>query len=83
MRDDPRSVHGAGGREAHGQGVGTGDGHAGLECAGGRCIALGDDPFVCTNRCASGKDCGSGFICEQIAENHKECIPGNNPYTCK
>jgi hypothetical protein len=61
----------------------TGDGYAGLECVGGRCIAIGDSPFVCSHICIQPKDCPSGFVCQQITETRKECIPANRPYTCK
>ena len=60
----------------------TGDGYAGLECEGGRCIAIGDSPFVCTHACVQPKDCPKGFVCQQITDTRKECIPANRPYTC-
>jgi hypothetical protein len=59
----------------------TGDGNAGLECEGGLCNAIGDNPFVCSNACRTGADCGGGFMCFAIGER-KECIPANSPYTC-
>ncbi len=61
----------------------TGDGWAGLECMGGRCIAIGDGPYVCNHICVQPKDCPSGFVCEQVTETRKECIPANRPYVCK
>lgn len=61
----------------------TGDGWAGLECSGGRCVALGDSPFVCTHTCVTPKDCPSGFICASLDETRKDCVPANQPYTCR
>ena len=60
----------------------TGDGWAGLECLGGGCVAIGESPFVCSQRCEKPKDCPSGFICHAFDETRKECIPANRPYTC-
>ncbi|MBX3212724.1 MAG: hypothetical protein KF850_11870 [Labilithrix sp.] len=61
----------------------TGDGFAGLECVGGSCVAIGESPFICNHRCLQPKDCPSGFVCQQITDDRKECIPANRPYTCK
>lgn len=61
----------------------TGDGFAGLECVGGSCVAIGDSPFICNHRCEQPKDCPSGFVCQPITNDRKECIPANRPYTCK
>jgi hypothetical protein len=61
----------------------TGDGNAGEECDGNKCVAVdeGDNqnnPFVCSQWCELTKDCPSGTICELHA-----CYPANRPYTCK
>jgi len=61
----------------------TGDGNAGEECDGNKCIAINKDgqnsPFVCTHRCELTKDCPSGTVCGPL----KTCDPANLPYTCK
>lgn len=54
------------------------------ECQGGHCISYTindqpDNPFVCSQYCASTKDCPSGMNCSEL----NECEPGNTPYTCK
>ncbi len=60
----------------------TGDGNAGEECSGNLCVAEGDGPFVCSKRCKTGKDCPSDYMCFELQEGDKECVPGNKDYTC-
>ena len=60
----------------------TGDGWAGLECAGGRCIEVGEGPFFCTQGCVQPKDCPAGFVCERLNDDYKDCVPANRPYAC-
>lgn len=61
----------------------TGDGNAGEECDGNKCIALVKNdisgPFVCSQYCELTRDCPSGTIC---GPEHS-CEPANFPYTCK
>jgi hypothetical protein len=60
-----------------------GDGTSGAECEGNKCIAAGindvDGPTVCSQTCASTKDCPSGTVCGPWGT----CDPGNFPYACK
>jgi len=60
----------------------TGDGNAGDECEGNRCVSIGengvDNPFVCSHWCESTKDCPSPSVCSPF----NDCVPANRPYTC-
>ncbi|MBS2018437.1 MAG: hypothetical protein JST00_36565 [Deltaproteobacteria bacterium] len=61
----------------------TGNGNAGEECEGNKCIAVNkegqDNPFVCTHACTTTRDCPSGTVCGPLGN----CDPANLPYTCK
>lgn len=61
----------------------TGDGNAGEECDGNKCVAINeqgqDNPFVCSQWCQITKDCPSGTLCSPF----NSCVPANRPYTCK
>jgi hypothetical protein len=61
----------------------TGDGHAGEECDGNKCVAINesgqDNPFVCSHWCEVTKDCPSGTICSPF----NSCVPANRPYMCR
>jgi len=62
----------------------TGDGNAGDECEGNRCVSIGengvDNPFVCSHWCDLTKDCPSGTVCSPF----NSCVPPiGQPYTCK
>lgn len=61
----------------------TGDGNAGEECDGNRCVSIStggvDNPFVCSHWCETTKDCPSSTVCSPF----NSCVPANMPYTCK
>ena len=60
----------------------TGDGNAGEECEGNRCVAYDEagqsNPYVCSHWCELTKDCPSGTVCSA-----HDCVPANRPYTCR
>ena len=60
----------------------TGDGNAGEECEGNKCVAVNEkdqnNPFVCSHWCELTKDCPSGMLCSPF----NSCVPANRPYTC-
>jgi hypothetical protein len=57
------------------------DGTAAAECDGNQCLSIGQNPYVCTNRCTTSQDCPGGFYCNNFGTS-KACIPANTPYTC-
>lgn len=60
----------------------TGDGNAGEECDGNRCVGVDEqgqnNPYVCSHWCELTKDCATGTICEL-----NDCVPANRPYVCR
>ena len=60
----------------------AGDGTAGEECQGNLCMAFGplSNPFICTQACATGKDCPPTYKCETATGF---CWPYATNYTCQ
>ena len=79
----PANTYVQGNRPVGGCCTATGDGNAGSECEGNLCIAIGDGPFVCTQRCKTSNDCPSDYQCYELDPGYKQCIPGNPTYVCK
>lgn len=61
--------------------VATGDGESGVECKGGRCVAVGDlqNPFICTQACAGTGDCPPKYTCLGFSF----CAPMATLYDCE
>lgn len=61
----------------------SGDGSAGEECDGNKCVAEDGEgqsnPYVCSHWCDLTKDCPSGTVCSSF----HDCVPANRPYTCR
>ncbi len=60
---------------------GTNDGTAGSICEGYTCMSSGNNPLICTHRCAFQADCPGGYVCDKFGTS-KACLLLASPYTC-